>query len=157
LVNRPSLILFDGVCNLCNGFVQFVIERDPGARFRFGALQSSSARQLLDLHGAANPLPDSIVLVEAGRAVTRSTAALRIARCLTFPWPLAYALVAVPRPLRDWIYDLVARRRYRWFGRREGCMIPTPALRARFIGGNGPNHGADPTRVVDTARGASLR
>jgi predicted DCC family thiol-disulfide oxidoreductase YuxK len=128
-----SLVLFDGACNLCNGFVQFVVARDPGGRFQFGALQSASARRVLELHDTPAPLPDAIVLVDDGQLFTRSTAALRIARRLTFPWPLAYAFIAVPRPLRDWIYDLIARHRYRWFGTRDHCMVPTPALRSRFI------------------------
>ena len=127
------LILFDGVCNLCNGFVQFVIVRDPAARFRFGTLQSASARQVLSLHESTNPLPDTMVLVEEGRIFTRSTAALRIARRLPFPWRLASVLLVIPRPLRDWIYAIVARHRYRWFGQRERCMVPTAALRARFL------------------------
>ncbi|HMB81980.1 MAG TPA: DCC1-like thiol-disulfide oxidoreductase family protein [Vicinamibacterales bacterium] len=128
-----SLVLFDGVCNLCDGFVQFVIARDPSRQFHFGTLQSSAARQVLDLHDTLRPLPDTMVLVEDGHLFTRSTAALRIARRLTLPWSLAYAFIAVPRPLRDWIYDLVARYRYRLFGQRDQCMVPTPDLRSRFI------------------------
>ena len=128
-----SLILFDGVCNLCNGFVQSVIERDPQGRFQFGALQSPAAQRVLSLHDAPSPLPDSIVLVEDGRVYTRSTAALRIARGLGFPSALTYAFIAVPRPIRDWAYDVVANHRYRWFGRREACMLPTPELRSRFL------------------------
>ena len=127
------MILFDGVCNLCNGFVQFVIERDLDSRFQFGALQSAAARRVLDQHHASSPLPDSVVLVEEGRVFTGSTAALRIVRRLRFPWPLAASLLLIPRPLRDWIYAGVARRRYRWFGKREHCMVPTPALQSRFI------------------------
>ena len=128
-----QLILFDGVCNLCNSFVRFVIERDPAARFQFAALQSEAARRVLQEHQLPTPLPDSILLVDNGRIFTRSTAALRIARRLTFPWPLTAALLMVPRPLRDWVYQLVARYRYRWFGRQDRCMVPTPALRSRFI------------------------
>jgi predicted DCC family thiol-disulfide oxidoreductase YuxK len=125
--------LFDGVCNLCNGFVQFVIERDPDGRFHFGALQSAAARRVLDQRDVPSPLPDSVVLVEEGRVFTGSTAALRIVRHLRFPWPLMAALLAIPRPLRDWIYAMVASRRYLWFGKREDCMVPTAALRSRFI------------------------
>ena len=128
-----QLILFDGVCNLCNGFVQFVIERDPDGRFQFGALQSAAAQRVLDQHHASSPLLDSVVLLEEGRVFNGSTAALRIVRRLRFPWPLAASLLLIPRPLRDWIYAGVARRRYRWFGKREHCMVPTPALRSRFI------------------------
>jgi len=128
-----SLVLFDGVCNLCNGVVQFIIARDPHGRFHFAALQSAAARRVIEEHSAPDRLPDAIVLVEDGRLYTRSTAALRIARRLTFPWPLTVVLLAVPRPLRDWVYALFASRRYRWFGRRETCMMATPELRARFI------------------------
>jgi predicted DCC family thiol-disulfide oxidoreductase YuxK len=127
------LILFDGVCNLCNGFVRFVIARDPGGRFQFAALQSAHARRVLGLDDAPDPLPDAVVLVEEGRIYTRSTAVLHIARRLAFPWPLAAALFVVPRPLRDWMYARVARCRYRWFGRRDHCLVPTPASRARFL------------------------
>jgi predicted DCC family thiol-disulfide oxidoreductase YuxK len=133
-----QLILFDGVCNLCNGFVQFVIERDPGGTFQFAALQSAAARRILAQHDAPDPLPDTILLVADGRVSTRSTAVLRIARGLRFPWPLASALIAVPRPLRDAIYSLVARHRYGWFGQRDQCMVPTPALRSRFIDAGPP-------------------
>jgi predicted DCC family thiol-disulfide oxidoreductase YuxK len=128
-----NLILFDGVCNLCNGFVQFVIERDPDGRFQFGTLQSEAARRVLGQHDVPSRLPDSVVLVEEGRVFTESTAALRIIRHLRFPWPPLAALLAIPRPLRDWIYAMVARHRYRWFGKRDHCMVPTAALRSRFI------------------------
>ena len=127
-----SVILFDGVCNLCNAGVQFVVARDPAGHFQFAPLQSATAARLIASSGVRS-LPDSIVLVEDGRVWTQSTAALRIARRLRFPWPAAYAMIVVPRPMRDWIYNLVARNRYRWFGKREACMVPTPALRARFL------------------------
>ena len=126
-------MLFDGVCNLCNASVRFIIDRDPRARFHFAALGSEAARSLLAAAGASGPLPDSIALVENGKVYTRSLAALRIARRLRFPWPVLWALVAVPRPVRDALYDWIARNRYRWFGRREECLLPTPELRARFL------------------------
>jgi predicted DCC family thiol-disulfide oxidoreductase YuxK len=132
------VILFDGVCNLCNRSVQFIIARDPAARFRFAPLQSAAAARLLSDASAGAPMLDSMVLVEDGRAFTRSTAALRIARRLRAPWPLAYAFILVPRPLRDRLYDVVARNRYRWFGKRETCMVPAPGIQARFL--------ADPLR-----------
>ena len=125
-------ILFDGVCNLCNGFVRFVIARDRSAHFRFGALSSPAAQELLRAAGVHTP-PDSIVLLEDGRVHFRSDAALRVARRLPFPWPLAFALTIVPRVVRDGVYDFIAARRYRWFGRREVCMVPTPELRRRFL------------------------
>jgi predicted DCC family thiol-disulfide oxidoreductase YuxK len=133
------VVLFDGVCNLCNSSVLFIIKRDRRGRFRFAALQSDAGASLLASSapagpaGPALPLPDSIVLVEDGCVLTQSTAALRIARRLRFPWPLLYALAIVPRPIRDLIYAWIARNRYRWFGRRDRCMVPTPELRARFL------------------------
>ena len=128
-----ATILFDGVCNLCNGFVQFVIARDPHARFRFAALGSPAAEEMLRRADVAGPVPDSIVLIEGERAWFRSDAALRIARGLPFPWPLASACLIVPRFIRDAVYDAIARRRYRWFGRRDTCMVPTPELTSRFL------------------------
>jgi len=127
------MVLFDGVCNLCSASVQFIIARDPAGRFRFATLQSETAKRLLRDAGLSEPHPDSLVLIEGDRIDTHSTAALRIARGLRAPWPLAYALVVVPRPIRDRIYDFVARRRYGWFGKRAACMVPTPELRSRFL------------------------
>jgi predicted DCC family thiol-disulfide oxidoreductase YuxK len=127
------VILFDGVCNICSSTVAFIIPRDPGAQFRFASLQSETARRLLRERNAGAPALESMVLVEDNRVFTRSTAALRIARRLAFPWSLASLLLAVPRPFRDWAYDFVARNRYRWFGKRETCMIPSADVRSRFL------------------------
>jgi predicted DCC family thiol-disulfide oxidoreductase YuxK len=127
------VVLFDGVCNLCNGSVQFIIARDPSAHFRFAPLDSAAARSLIGESAPLGAVPDSIVLMDHRRMYTRSAAALRIARRLRFPWPLLYALIIVPRPLRDAIYDFIARNRYRWFGKRDTCMVPSPELRARFL------------------------
>lgn len=126
-------ILFDGVCNLCHRFVRFVILRDPHAHFRFAPLTSPAARSLLRESGVAEPLPDSMVLIENGRVYFRSDAQLRIVRRLRFPWPLFYAFVVVPRFIRDRVYDTIAAGRYRWFGRRETCMVPTADLVSRFL------------------------
>ena len=128
------VLLFDGVCNLCNGAVQFIIRHDPAGRFRFAALQSDTGERLLREMGLPPDKLDTLVLVEDGRAHQRSTAALRIARRLSGLWPaLFYLFIWVPRPLRDLAYDFVARNRYRWFGQRDECMVPTPELRARFL------------------------
>jgi predicted DCC family thiol-disulfide oxidoreductase YuxK len=127
------VVLFDGVCNLCNGFVQFVIPRDPAGYFRFAALQSRAAARLMTDAGVVLPGGDSVVLIADGRAFTRSAAVLHIARRLRWPWPLASALIVIPRPIRDAIYDVVARNRVRWFGQRESCMVPGPGLRERFL------------------------
>jgi predicted DCC family thiol-disulfide oxidoreductase YuxK len=128
-----SIVLFDGYCNLCNRSVSFIIARDPHGRLRFAALSSPLAQQLVQAAGATQSLPDSMVLIENGRLYTRSAAALRIAKRLRFPWPLLYAFIVIPAPLRNWLYDFVARNRYRWFGKRESCMVPTPELQQRFI------------------------
>ncbi|MFY9341023.1 MAG: thiol-disulfide oxidoreductase DCC family protein [Planctomycetota bacterium] len=132
LPNAP-LVLFDGVCNLCNGAVQFILRRDPAARFRFASLQSAAARTALAAAGVVGTLPDSIVLLDAGRVRVKSGAALAIARGLRFPWPLLTVFWLVPSPLRDLVYDWIARNRYRWFGKREQCWVPTRELRARFL------------------------
>jgi predicted DCC family thiol-disulfide oxidoreductase YuxK len=128
-----AVVLFDGVCNLCNGAVNFIIDRDPDGYFRFAPLQSDAAERLLAGTDTAGATLDTIILVEDGHVSMRSTAALRIARRLSGPWPLLAAFLAVPRPLRDAVYDWVAARRYRWFGRREKCRVPTLALKDRFL------------------------
>lgn len=132
------VILFDGVCNLCNGAVNFIIDRDKPGRFRFAALQSQRASALLVQQGAkplvAGTDPDSMVLLEDGKLYEQSTAALRIARRLSGVWPVLYYLfIWVPRPIRDWVYRVIARNRYRWFGKTDACRMPTPALKARFL------------------------
>ncbi len=128
-----SIVLFDGVCNLCNGAVQFIIHRDPAGRFSFASLQSAAGQAQLRQFGLSTDAFETFVLVEGGKAYTRSTAALRIARQLPGAWRFLYGLIIVPRPVRDWAYGLVARNRYRLFGRRDSCMIPTPELKAKFL------------------------
>jgi predicted DCC family thiol-disulfide oxidoreductase YuxK len=130
-----SVVFFDGVCNLCNGTVQFLIDRDKRELLRFAPLQSEAAKAMLegrDLDRTRESL-DSVLLLEGDTLYARSDAALRIARRLSGAWPVLYVLILVPRFLRDAIYDFIARRRYRWFGRTEACRVPTPALRARFL------------------------
>ena len=129
------VVFFDGVCNLCNGAVQFILDRDKREQFRFAPLQSEAAERMLvgDLATDREAL-DSIIVVEDGKVYERSDAALRIARRLGAPWPAAYYLfILVPRFLRDAVYKFIARNRYRWFGRSEQCRVPTPELRARFL------------------------
>lgn len=131
------LVLFDGVCNLCNGAVLFIIDREPRGILRFASLQSDAGRAALRRAGSAlaegSDEPDTIVFLEAGRMFERSTAALRIARYMRWPYRALYALLLVPRPLRDLVYRFVARHRYRWFGKSDACRVPTPELRARFV------------------------
>ncbi|MGV3540116.1 MAG: thiol-disulfide oxidoreductase DCC family protein [Rufibacter sp.] len=131
--SSSATIYFDGVCNLCNGFVQFVIAHDRQCFFRFASLQSDAGQQTLQNYGMATEQFQSFLLVENGTLYTRSSAALRVLRRLTGGWPLLYAFIIIPKFLRDPLYDLVARNRYRWFGRQESCMLPTPELKARFL------------------------
>ena len=135
--SAPDIIFFDGVCNLCNGFVQFVIRHDPKQHFRFAALQSEAAQALLAGQGVTSAMlgtePDSVLVLSGGRLYSHSTAVLRIARGLGGVWQLAGVGWVLPRPWRDALYRFVARNRYRWFGRQESCMLPTPELKSRFL------------------------
>jgi predicted DCC family thiol-disulfide oxidoreductase YuxK len=128
-----AILLFDGVCNLCSAAVRFVIRHDRQRRFRFASLQSAAAQRILADLGWRGPTLSSMVLVTDGRCHERSRAALEIARRLSAPWPLFYVFMAVPRPIRDWVYDFVGTRRYRWFGKRVECWLPDWELRGRFI------------------------
>jgi predicted DCC family thiol-disulfide oxidoreductase YuxK len=122
--SRASILLFDGECNLCNGAVRFVTRRDRSRQFRFASLQSTEADALLTRFGLADTAPDTVVLIDDEGAHLRSAAALRVARRLGGAWPLLYALILVPRIVRDGVYDFVARRRHRWFGSSEVCSLP---------------------------------
>ena len=128
-----AIILFDGVCNLCNATVNFVIDHDPAGVFRFAALQSEPGQSLAQRNGIRIDRPESIVLIEDGRVAMRSSAALGIARHLRGGWRWLYSLRAIPRFIRDPVYELIARHRYRWFGRQETCRVPTPELMDRFL------------------------
>ncbi len=127
-----SIILFDGVCNLCNGVVNFIIDRDPGGRFRFVPLQSEKARELLRPFGIDDAALNSIVLIQEGKIFTRSGAVLEIVRHLRGFWPLLSIFKVIPAFIRDVFYNYVARNRYRIFGQSETCRIPTPELEQRF-------------------------
>ena len=131
---RPPILLFDGVCTLCNGAVQFVIDRDPRGHVVFASLQSDTGRALLSQHGiVAKDEPDSMVLIEDGRAYERSSAVLHVARYLTWPWKALSAFLVLPRFVRDLAYRFIASHRYAWFGKEETCRVPTPELRKRFL------------------------
>ncbi|MBX2894503.1 MAG: thiol-disulfide oxidoreductase DCC family protein [Cyclobacteriaceae bacterium] len=131
-VEHP-VILFDGVCNLCNSSVLFIIRRDPTARFRFASLQSNFGQAKMQQFELNNSQLNSILLMENNRIFEKSTAALKIARHLTGVWPLLYALIIIPPFVRNWVYDWIAKNRYRWFGRQNACMIPTASLKSRFV------------------------
>jgi len=127
------VVLFDGVCNLCNAFVQFILPRDPEGVFRFASLQSSVGQAVSEQYGLPTEAFDSVVLVEDGDCYTRSDAALRILRRLGGVYRLLSYARVVPRPIRDAVYDLVATHRYRIFGRREACLRPPDDAESRFL------------------------
>ncbi|MCB9639334.1 MAG: thiol-disulfide oxidoreductase DCC family protein [Myxococcales bacterium] len=133
LETHQGIVLFDGVCNLCNASVQFIIDREPAGYFVFTSLQSQLGQELCGVFGIEAGKLDSIVLLEKQKAFQRSTAALRIARKLTFPWFLLSVFFVIPRFLRDPVYNFIGRNRYRWFGKEEVCRIPTPELKQRFL------------------------
>ncbi len=137
------IVLFDGVCNLCNAVVRFVIARDPRGRVRFASLQSKAGKELLARYASQLPAdalptddeaPPTFLLIEGERAYARSTAALRLCRYLSGLWPLLGVNLVVPAALRDPLYDLVAAKRYKWFGRTDACRLPTPGEAQRFLG-----------------------
>ena len=130
-VTDKSIVLFDGVCNLCNSSVDFIIKRDKKDTFRFAALQWGITKNLVD----AEKLnwKDSIVLLENGQEFFESDAALRIAKKLAFPWNLFYAGIIIPKSFRDFVYRWIAKNRYKIFGKRETCRIPTEQEQAKFV------------------------
>ncbi len=131
---NQNIIFFDGVCNLCNGAVNFVIDRDAKSQFRFSALQSEFAKNKLSSSGIDPGQLDTIILMQNdGSIKTKSSAALHIAKKLSGLWPLLFAFIILPKFFRDWVYDIVARYRYRWFGQADQCRMPTPELTRRFI------------------------
>ncbi len=130
---EPTIILFDGVCNLCAWSVQFIIRRDAGRVFRFASLQSEVGRNITRQHGLDKSALSSFILVENGRAWRESDAALRVCKHLPWPWRWLPVFLLVPRVLRDPVYRLIARNRYRWFGKSDTCLMPTPEMRARFL------------------------
>lgn len=128
-----SVILFDGVCNLCNGAVNFIIDRDKKAQFTFAPLQSAPGQAMLKEHLTNAENLDSIILVEGNRIKIKSDAALSIAYRLSGLWPALVVFRIIPRFLRDLVYDWIARNRYRFFGKRNQCRMPTPELKSRFL------------------------
>ena len=126
-----AIVVFDGVCNLCNGVVQWLIRHDPEGRLAFASRQSAAGARLAVEHGLDGI--ESVVVIEGERAFVRSDAVLRLTHHLGRPWSVLGAAGVVPRPLRDVAYGALARSRYRIFGRRAECMVPTPELRARFL------------------------
>jgi predicted DCC family thiol-disulfide oxidoreductase YuxK len=132
-MHSKPIILFDGVCNLCNGAVQFVIAHDPQEKFLFASLQSEAGQQLLKQYQLPLTEFTSFVLIQQNKLYTKSTAALQVAKQITGAWSCLYLFIIVPRFIRDAVYNWIAQNRYRWFGKKDACMIPTPELKARFL------------------------
>lgn len=130
---QQSIIFFDGVCNLCTNSVKFVIKRDKKDVFRFAALQSDVARQYLGPFGLSPGELNTIILLENKKVYQRSAAALRIARKLGGSWVLLYGFMIFPAFIRDFVYDQIAKRRYRIWGKQDSCIVPTPELKAKFL------------------------
>jgi predicted DCC family thiol-disulfide oxidoreductase YuxK len=133
-MKQQPLILFDGVCNFCNSAVNFVIKKDKQAQIQFAPLQSEKGRLYLRQYNLPVTDMKSFVFIEDGKVYTRSTAALRVCRYLKGLWPLCFGFIIVPKFIRDGIYNFIGKNRYKWFGVRDQCMIPTPEVRKRFVG-----------------------
>lgn len=134
LVGPGAIVLFDGVCNLCSKAVQLIIKNDPAGFFRFTSLQSEKGKTLLRSYGLSDTAePESLVLIEQGKAYQYSAAALRIAKRLRSWHRLLYLFIFLPAFLRDPVYRFIARNRYRWWGRQVVCWLPDPSLKQRFL------------------------
>ncbi|PCJ82413.1 MAG: thiol-disulfide oxidoreductase [Flavobacteriales bacterium] len=132
--NLPSkIVLFDGVCNFCNSTISFMIKRDKKKIFRYTPLQSKIAQHLLKKHNLLDEGIDSIIYIKNGEAFVKSSAALLMCKQLSGLWPVFYSLIVIPRVIRDFFYDIIARNRYRWFGKRDACMVPTAEVKELFL------------------------
>ncbi|WP_316830213.1 thiol-disulfide oxidoreductase DCC family protein [Pedobacter aquatilis] len=129
---EQPVIFFDGICNLCNASVQFAIEHDKRNVFKFTALQGEYAKVVLPEFNVDTQKINSIMLLEDHKLYTKSSAALRIARKLNGLLPVLYVFIVVPKFIRDWFYDIIAKNRYKWWGKQESCWVPTPALKSKF-------------------------
>lgn len=127
------IVLFDGLCNLCSSSVQFIIKHDPANRFRFASLQSDVGQRILQQHSLSPAVLNSLILYQQGTIYTRSTAALRVVKQLSGGWQMLGIFLLLPAFIRDALYDLVSRNRYKWFGKKTACWLPSPSLANRFI------------------------
>ena len=131
--SKYKIILFDGVCNLCNSSINFVIRNDKKGIFKFAPLQSNFGKKALKKYNINTKDTDSIILVDEDKCYIKSSAALQIAKYLSGAYPLLFGFMIVPKFMRNWVYDYIAENRYKWYGKTESCMIPTPELKDRFI------------------------
>jgi predicted DCC family thiol-disulfide oxidoreductase YuxK len=132
-MSSQPIILFDGICNLCNNAVSFVIKRDKKSVIQFAALQTDPAKKLLAQFNLPTQSINSVILIEKGVMYTQSTAVLKICKHLNGLWPLLYGLIIVPTFIRNGTYQWIAKNRYQWFGKKEKCMVPSPELSDRFL------------------------
>jgi predicted DCC family thiol-disulfide oxidoreductase YuxK len=130
--NKP-IVLFDGICNYCNYWVNFAVRRDSKQKLLFTPLQGETAKRLLPQYNISPTALSSVILIDKEKAYTQSTAALRMCRYLDGGWKLLYGLIIIPKPIRDFFYNIIARNRYKWYGKRDECMMPSPELRDRFL------------------------
>jgi len=133
-IEQQKIILFDGVCNLCNGSVIFILQGERRPSFKFASIQSEAGKELLNWCGLPVDYNQAVILIDTGKTYLGSTAALKIGQTLKFPWSLlSSAGFIVPKFIRDWIYNQIATHRYQWFGKRDVCMLPTESLKTRFL------------------------
>ncbi|MDX1937934.1 MAG: thiol-disulfide oxidoreductase DCC family protein [Flavihumibacter sp.] len=134
-MNHPAqkIVLFDGVCNLCSSSVQFIIKHDSKKQFLFGSLQGEYGQAILSRHHLPKDVFNSFMLLEGDVLYTKSTGALRMLKHLGGGWKLLYAFIIVPPFIRNWVYNIIANNRYKWFGKKNECWLPTPALKERFL------------------------
>lgn len=132
-LNSKGVILFDGVCNFCNSSVNFIIRHDKKDYFRFTPLQSEIGMKISEKYNLDSGNLKSVILVDKGKIYTKTTAALRIAKQLSGAWPVLYVFIIIPAPIRDVVYNIIAKYRYKWWGERDACMIPTPEIRKKFL------------------------
>ncbi len=132
MADKP-IILFDGVCNLCNSSVQKIIKSDPKENFLFASLQGYNGQRLLQQFNLPQTNFNSFVLIQNNKAFTKSTAALMVAKQMNGFWKILYGFIIFPKFIRDWVYNIIANNRYKWFGKKESCMLPSPNLKNRFL------------------------
>ena len=130
---EQPIVLFDGVCNLCNGAVKFIIRHDKKKVFLFASLQSEAGQKILRQYNFPPDELNSFILIDKGKAYTRSTGALMVAKKLNGLWPVLYSYIIIPAFIRDSIYNWIGTNRYKWFGKKDECMLPTAELKARFL------------------------
>ena len=133
MIEEKKIILFDGVCNFCNYWINFALKRDKKKKLMFTPLQGETAKQLLPQYHINPTSINSVIFIDKGKAYTQSSASLRICKYMSGGWKLFYGFIIIPKFIRDFFYNIIARNRYKWFGKKESCMVPTPKVKDRFL------------------------